>query len=105
MPKKAKRWPIRSIPSSGGGDAHSAEAVRFRIKQLIDQESPESVLSDDAIVLRLKEANVDIARRTVAKYRESLRDVHPDHGGDASEAGQRIEQLGEARRVLLASLA
>jgi len=39
------------------------------------------------------------------KYRESLRDVHPDHGGDASEAGQRIEQLGEARRVLLASLA
>jgi RNA polymerase sigma-54 factor len=47
--------------------------VRFRIKQLIDQENPESVLSDDAIVLRLKEANVDIARRTVAKYRESLR--------------------------------
>jgi hypothetical protein len=39
------------------------------------------------------------------KYRESLRDVHPDHGGDAGEAGQRIEQLGEARRVLLASLA
>ena len=47
--------------------------MRFRIKQLIDQEAPESVLSDDAIVLRLKEANVDIARRTVAKYRESLR--------------------------------
>jgi RNA polymerase sigma-54 factor len=62
-----------SIPSGAGGEAHSAEAVRFRIKQLIDQESPESVLSDDAIVLRLKEANVDIARRTVAKYRESLR--------------------------------
>ena len=47
--------------------------MRFRIKQLIDQENPESVLSDDAIVLRLKEVNVDIARRTVAKYRESLR--------------------------------
>ena len=62
-----------SIPSGAGGEAHSAEAVRFRIKQLIDQENPESVLSDDAIVLRLKEANVDIARRTVAKYRESLR--------------------------------
>jgi RNA polymerase sigma-54 factor len=62
-----------SIPSGAGGEAHSAEAVRFRIKQLIDQESAESVLSDDAIVLRLKEANVDIARRTVAKYRESLR--------------------------------
>jgi len=40
---------------------------------LIDAEAPEAVLSDDAIVLRLKEANVDIARRTVAKYRESLR--------------------------------
>jgi RNA polymerase sigma-54 factor len=62
-----------SIPSGAGGEAHSAEAVRFRIKQLIDQEQPEAVLSDDAIVLRLKEANVDIARRTVAKYRESLR--------------------------------
>jgi RNA polymerase sigma-54 factor len=62
-----------SIPSGAGGEAPSAEAVRFRIKQLIDAEAPESVLSDDAIVLRLKEANVDIARRTVAKYRESLR--------------------------------
>ncbi len=62
-----------SIPSGAGGEAHSAEAVRFRIKQLIDAEAPEAVLSDDAIVLRLKEANVDIARRTVAKYRESLR--------------------------------
>jgi len=38
------------------------------------------------------------------KYRESLRDVHPDHGGAADQAGQRIEQLGEARRVLLAAL-
>ena len=62
-----------SIPARSGGEAHSAEAVRFRIKQLIDQESAESVLSDDALVLRLKEVNVDIARRTVAKYRESLR--------------------------------
>ena len=62
-----------SIPARTGGEAHSAEAVRFRIKQLIDQESAEDVLSDDAIVLRLKEVNVDIARRTVAKYRESLR--------------------------------
>jgi RNA polymerase sigma-54 factor len=62
-----------SIPARAGGEAHSAEAVRFRIKQLIDQESADDVLSDDAIVLRLKEANVDIARRTVAKYRESLR--------------------------------
>jgi RNA polymerase sigma-54 factor len=62
-----------SIPARAGGEAHSAEAVRFRIKQLIDAESPSDVLSDDAIVLKLKEADIDIARRTVAKYRESLR--------------------------------
>lgn len=62
-----------SIAARTGNEAHSAESVRFRIKQLIDQESPDDVLSDDAIVARLKSANVVIARRTVAKYRESLR--------------------------------
>jgi RNA polymerase sigma-54 factor len=62
-----------SIGSSTGSEAHSAESVRYRIKQLIDQESAQAVLSDDAIVLKLKSANVDIARRTVAKYRESMR--------------------------------
>ncbi len=62
-----------SISAQAGGEAHSAEAVRFRIKQMIDQESADTVLSDDAIVTRLKDANIDIARRTVAKYRESLR--------------------------------
>ncbi|MFT4097336.1 MAG: RNA polymerase factor sigma-54 [Rhodoblastus sp.] len=62
-----------SISAQAGGEAHSAEAVRYRIKQMIDQESADTVLSDDAIVTRLKDANIDIARRTVAKYRESLR--------------------------------
>ena len=62
-----------SIASSVGGEAHSAEAVRFRIKQMIDAESPQEILSDDAIVVKLKQMDVDIARRTVAKYRESLR--------------------------------
>ena len=62
-----------SIASSLGGDAHSAEAVRFKIRQMIDAEDIHDVLSDDAIVMRLKEADIDIARRTVAKYRESLR--------------------------------
>jgi RNA polymerase sigma-54 factor len=62
-----------SIAAHGGGDAHSAEAVRFKIKQLIDLESPSAVLSDDAIVEKLKEHDIDIARRTVAKYRESLK--------------------------------
>jgi RNA polymerase sigma-54 factor len=56
-----------------GGDAHSAEAVRHRIKQLIDAESGQDVLSDDTIVEKLKGAGIDIARRTVAKYREGMR--------------------------------
>jgi len=61
-----------SIPATGGGEAHSAEAVRHRIKQLIGDESPEDVLSDDQIVEILTGFGIDIARRTVAKYRESL---------------------------------
>jgi len=52
---------------------NSAEAVRHRIKHLIDGESPRDVLSDDAIVEKLREAGIDIARRTVAKYREAMR--------------------------------
>jgi RNA polymerase sigma-54 factor len=61
-----------SIPASGGGDAHSAEAVRHRIKTLIDAEKPTDILSDDRIVELLKGDGIDIARRTVAKYREAL---------------------------------
>jgi RNA polymerase sigma-54 factor len=62
-----------SIASADGGDAHSAEAVRHRIKQLIEAENPSAILSDDTIVERLRESGIDIARRTVAKYREALR--------------------------------
>jgi RNA polymerase sigma-54 factor len=62
-----------AIAAAHGGEAHSAEAVRHRIKQLIDAEPANDVLSDDTIVERLREAGVDIARRTVAKYREALR--------------------------------
>ena len=62
-----------AISAQYGNEAHSAEAVRHRIKQLIDGEGAENVLSDDAIVGRLRDANIDIARRTVAKYRESLK--------------------------------
>lgn len=61
-----------SIASSEGGEAHSSEAVRHRIKELIDQESPDDILSDDTIVKQLKDAGIDIARRTVAKYREAM---------------------------------
>jgi RNA polymerase sigma-54 factor len=61
-----------AIPATGGGQAHSAQAVRHRIKQLIEDETPGSVLSDDQIVEILTGFGIDIARRTVAKYRESL---------------------------------
>ena len=62
-----------AIAAADGGEAHSAEAVRHRIKQMIDAETPADVLSDDTIVDQLRDAGVDIARRTVAKYREAMR--------------------------------
>ncbi len=58
--------------SDGDGDAHSAESVRHRIRELIAAETAENVLSDDDIVTALRGEGVDMARRTVAKYRESL---------------------------------
>jgi RNA polymerase sigma-54 factor len=62
-----------SIPGTEGNDSHSAEAVRYRIRSLIDAEADGDILSDDAIVAALRDEGVDIARRTVAKYREALR--------------------------------
>ncbi|MDR3493311.1 MAG: RNA polymerase factor sigma-54 [Ancalomicrobiaceae bacterium] len=61
-----------SIASSEGGDAHSSESVRHRIRDLIDREQPSDILSDDTIVKMLRDAGIDIARRTVAKYREAM---------------------------------
>lgn len=61
-----------SIPALGGGEAHSAEAVRHKIKILISEETPKTVKSDDKIVDLLKAQGIDIARRTVAKYREFM---------------------------------
>jgi RNA polymerase sigma-54 factor len=62
-----------AIAAADGGEAHSAEAVRHRIRRLIDSESVSDVLSDDTIVDKLRGAGIDIARRTVAKYREAMR--------------------------------
>ncbi|HTP76742.1 MAG TPA: RNA polymerase factor sigma-54 [Rhizomicrobium sp.] len=62
-----------SIQSVGGAEAHSAEAVRDRIKELIQNEEPVEILSDDRIVALLTADGVNIARRTVAKYREAMR--------------------------------
>ncbi|MTJ84192.1 MAG: RNA polymerase factor sigma-54 [Telmatospirillum sp.] len=62
----------QAIGGADGGEAHSAESVRHRIKALIDNEPANDILSDDRIVDILKAEGVDIARRTVAKYRESM---------------------------------
>ncbi len=62
-----------AIQSANYGQLHSSEAVRHRIKTMIDAEQPDSILSDDQIVLILRKEGIDIARRTVAKYREALR--------------------------------
>ncbi len=59
--------------SGANGQTHSAETVRRRVAALIFGESPELVLSDDAIAAVLQKEGIDIARRTVAKYREALR--------------------------------
>ena len=62
----------QALPSADGAAAHSAEAVRHRIKTLIDNEGANDVLSDDRIVDILRGDGVEVARRTVAKYRDSL---------------------------------
>jgi RNA polymerase sigma-54 factor len=62
-----------AIQASDGGEAYSAEAIRHRIKALIDKETSAEILSDDRIVEILRGDGVDIARRTVAKYREGLK--------------------------------
>ncbi len=61
------------IGGTRGGEVHSAESVRHRLKALIDGESAKKVLSDDRLAEILQKEGIDIARRTVAKYRESMR--------------------------------
>ena len=62
-----------AISAINGHEAHSAEAVRDRIREMIDREAPHEILSDDRIVSLLTADGIDIARRTVAKYREAMR--------------------------------
>jgi len=59
--------------AGANGEAHSAESIRHRIKGLIDNEPPDKILSDDSIVAILRGDGVEIARRTVAKYREAMK--------------------------------
>lgn len=60
------------IASADGGEAASALAVKAAIKALIAQEAADAILSDDTLVEMLKEQGFDLARRTVAKYREAI---------------------------------
>jgi len=62
-----------AIHSVNGSESHSAEAVRDRIREMIEREAQADVLSDDRIVSLLTADGVNIARRTVAKYREAMR--------------------------------
>ena len=58
--------------AGANGETHSAEAVRHRVQALINGEKG-MILSDDALARILQKEGIDIARRTVAKYREALR--------------------------------
>jgi RNA polymerase sigma-54 factor len=62
-----------AIQSLDGSESHSAEAVRDRIREMIERENAREILSDDRIVAMLTADGVNIARRTVAKYREAMR--------------------------------
>ncbi|WP_419900092.1 RNA polymerase factor sigma-54 [Roseomonas sp. USHLN139] len=62
-----------AIGGTTGGETFSAEAIRHRIRSMVSAETAADILSDDAIVAALRREGVDIARRTVAKYREALR--------------------------------
>lgn len=63
---------LGSGENGAGGMVHSSNAVKARIKELVDKEDPKKVLSDDDIVALLKEDDIAIARRTVTKYREAM---------------------------------
>lgn len=61
-----------AIGSLDSDNQHSSRSIKYKIKQLIDDEDPKKILSDDKIVEMIRAEGIDIARRTVAKYRESL---------------------------------
>jgi RNA polymerase sigma-54 factor len=61
-----------SINAGTGANDFSSKTVQYYIKDLVNGEDPKDILSDDAIVKRLKDRNIDVARRTVTKYREEM---------------------------------
>ena len=63
---------VSKITSIDGNREYSSMEIRLRIKDLIDEENHNKPLSDDRIVNILRSSGVDIARRTIAKYREAM---------------------------------
>ena len=61
-----------AIQGADGEASFAAESIRHRIKSLVDAEAADAILSDDTIVELLQNEGIDIARRTVAKYRDQL---------------------------------
>jgi RNA polymerase sigma-54 factor len=61
-----------AINAGSGANDFSSKTVQYYIKELVNAEDPKDILSDDAIVKRLKDRNIDVARRTVTKYREEM---------------------------------
>lgn len=78
------------VATADGEGAASAEAVKAAIAQLIEAEAPDAILSDDTLVDLLKEKGFDLARRTVAKYREAI-------GIGSSVQRRRAKKLAAAR--------
>ena len=68
------------------GDAIASASVQEKIRQIIDSEHPTKPYSDDKIHEILKGGNIDIARRTVAKYREMMGVCHPTNANKSKEA-------------------
>lgn len=61
-----------AVGSSTGEGSHSSESVKHAIRTLIDAEDQRRILSDDTLAEMLQKQGIDVARRTVAKYREAL---------------------------------
>jgi len=76
-----------AISSSDGGEQHAAEAIRHRIRELVEHERVDNILSDDRMVEMLRRSGIDIARRTVAKYREAM-------GIPSSVQRRRMKKMG-----------
>ena len=70
---RLRRVDVAAIGGANGGDVHSSKSVRHRLKKIIDAKAPDAILSDDALAEALQKDGIDIARRTVAKYREAMR--------------------------------